>query len=212
MKLRLIGVDNKYYLLLIFENIFDKVKLGEVNAKLNYSSMLIESLSHELFTPLHHTLMISKQLVDYLGLESACDKRVMKDEIMKINQISLGLYFIVKNLIDYASIINNSFAIEKSIFPLSRAFDYIISAFSIKARQKGLQLCADCDKSIEVNTDYERLAGLLYIFVENSIKFTTKGGVSLAANKENDGRITIKVIDTGRGISKNDLSVIYHII
>ena len=85
MKLRLVSVDEKYYLLLIFENISDKVKLGEVNAKLNYSSMLIDSLSHELFTPLHQILTMTKQLVDNLQREKVSDKDAMKDEIMKIN-------------------------------------------------------------------------------------------------------------------------------
>lgn len=212
MKLRLVSVDQTYYLLLIFENISDKVKLGEVNAKLNYSSMLIDSLSHELFTPLHQILTMTKQLVDNLQRDKVSDKEAMKDEIMKINQISLGLYFTVKNMIDYANIINNSFALSPSIFSLRQVFDYIISAFSIKARRKGLLLRADCEKSIEVNTDYERLAGLLYIFVDNSIKFTDKGGILLSASREIDGRVRIKVIDTGHGIAKRDLTVISQII
>ncbi len=211
MKLRLVGVDDKYYMLLIFENISDKMKLSDTNSKLNYSYMLINSLSHELYTPLHQILMTSKEVVAYIEREGD-DKQSMKGEIMKINQISLGLFFTVKNLIDYANIINNSFDLNLTRFSLRQVFDYIISAFSIKARRKGIILYADCDKSIEVYTDYERLAGLLFIFVDNSIKFTDKGGISLSAIREMDGRVTIKVIDTGQGIAKRDLTVISQII
>lgn len=211
MKLRLVCVDNKYYMLLIFENINDKIKIDEANSKLNYSYNLINSLSHELYTPLHQILMISKELVDCLEREGG-DRHLMKGEIMKINQISLGLYFTVKNMIDYAYIINNSFDLSLTRFSLRQVLDYIISAFSIKARRKGILLCAECDRSIEVYTDYERLAGLLFIFVDNSIKFTDKGGISLSANREMDGRIVIKVIDTGQGIAKADLTVISQIL
>lgn len=219
MKVRLVTVDDRYYIFLMFENIEDKANLLEINSKLNYSMMLIQSLSHEMFTPLHHLLGISQRLYKKLSDESNSSlSKVkvgtagleMKDEVLIINQISMGLSIFVQNILDFANIINNTFELHRRKFKVLALMEYLMSIFSVRARQKKLRLRYECDKSMEMFTDYNRLAGLLYNLIDNSIKFTQKGGITVHAHCA-QSHVIFKVVDTGIGIDEVDIKKISEI-
>ena len=210
LKLRMVSLDGKYYFILMFENIAERSKLERANDKLNYSFMLINSLSHELFNPLHQILLYSDGVVDSLNKDKL-EKQVIKEDMTVIKQISSGLFQTVKNLLDYAKIIDQSFKLDKSRFMVKEVFEYMISIFSMMAKKKGIVFKYECDKNLEVYSDLNRLSGLIFIFVENSIKFTKMGGLLLSAHLV-DHRVVFKVIDSGEGIRENDLFIIEQMI
>lgn len=210
MKVRLVRLDGKYYLIILFENIQEKMRLGHVNAKLNYSFMLTNSLTHELFTPIHQILSYSDTLIAEMG-QPAIDREKLKESMTAIKQIASGLFLSIKNMMDYASIINHSFKLEKSRFLIKDVFTQLDSSISIKAKKKEIELRYRCDPHLEIFSDPQRLAGLLLIFLENSIKFTEKGGILLCAETDKH-KVVFKIIDTGRGISADDLSKISQIL
>lgn len=222
MKVRLVPVDDKYYVFVLFENIEDKVSLLEIHSKLNYSMMLIQSLSHEMFTPLHHVLGISDRLYKKLSdvgknntnfkmcTDAATKRLEMLDEVLIIKQIGQGLSIFVQNILDFANIVNNTFSLYTRRFKVIDLMEYLISIFSVKAKQKSIRLCYECDKSLEMNTDYNRLAGLLFNFMDNSIKFTHKGGITIHAHNI-ASRVVFRVVDTGMGIDEADIKKISQI-
>lgn len=223
MKIRLVPLEEKYYVFVLFENIEDKASLIEINSKLNYSMMLIQSLSHEMFTPLHHVLGISDRLYKRLSddgnsgvgsrtnIQTASKRMEMRDEVLIIKQIGQGLTIFVQNILDFANIVNNTFEVYKQRFKVKELMDYLISIFSVKARHKNIRLRYECDKSMEMFSDYNRLAGLLFNFVDNSIKFTQKGGITIHAHCTQQGQVVFKVVDTGTGIDEADINKISEI-
>jgi signal transduction histidine kinase/CheY-like chemotaxis protein len=209
-KLRLVQLEGRYYLICIFENIQEKNKLCSINAKLNYSFMLTNSLTHELFTPIHQILSYSDTLIAEMG-QPAIDREKLKESMTAIKQIASGLFLSIKNMMDYASIINHSFKLEKSRFLIKDVLEYLVSCFSMKAKKQNIIIRFECDKNLELYSDENRLKGLLFIFVENSIQFTKQGGVLMSV-KQKDNRIIFKVIDSGKGIVKEDLDKMEQIL
>ena len=210
LKIRLVPLEHKYHILLILENIFDKVKLGEASSKWNYSYMLIKSLSHELFTPLHQVLAVSNRLIGLI-FEEKSDKKQLHDETLTIKQISMCLHMTVKNMLDYANMINHTFELKMTRFHVKEVLEYVVTAFSIRARKQNIQLKYECDPIDEVFTDRDRLAGLIFIFLENSMKFTNKGGILISSHRLGH-RVIFKIIDSGTGIENSDLRIINKII
>lgn len=208
MKFRLIYFNGKYYLLFAAESFSEKVKASHMNSKLTYSLMLINSLSHELFTPLHHLIggadALSRQLDSVVSSGA-------KDEIISLKQIGLGLNTFVQNMLDYANILSDSFSCNIKPVKVIDIFDYVMSIFSIKTKKKKLKFETDVSSDLVIDSDFIRLAGLLFIFVDNSLKFTNKGGISLKAEKL-PGKVVFRVIDTGCGIDQADLNTISQII
>lgn len=210
MRVRLFFKEGSFYLLINLENIMDKIRLGELNSKLNFSCLLLQSLSHELNTPLHQILGLSSLVSQKIG--SAVNSVTgIEDNIESIFQIARGLQITLQNLLDFASAIDDSLKLELTQFKASSLFEYVFQSLNAKAKHKRLHLTYDCDEKLELTSDFDRLAGLLHIFLENSLKFTFKGGVKASA--ESDGsKVTFKVIDSGLGISQPDLATIRQIM
>lgn len=67
------------------------------------------------------------------------------------------------------------------------------------AKRKNIELLIEGEKGLEVNTDPDMLEFVLRNLVQNSLKFTESGRVSIKV-KNIDAHVVIKVIDTGVGI------------
>lgn len=210
MKIRLVPLEEKYHVLLILENILDKIKVGEATSKWNYSYMLIKTLSHELVTPLHQLLIFSNQLLVMINNQKI-DKKLQQEKMLSVKQIGMCLYFTVKNMLDYANIINHTFEPKVNKFHVKDVLIAVVEAFSSKAKKQGIQIKFECDSSIELVSDKERLTGLIFLFVDNSMRFTKKGGILIQAQKVAN-KVVFKVIDSGSGIANKDLAKIKEII
>jgi len=236
LRIRVISLEEKYYLFLAFENIVDKVALGEINSKLNYSLLLLKSLSHELFTPVHQLLYLSEKYIrkiesqispaaglgdgtpsNQYGTAALPDKSFedllakVKDGMVSVKYIVMGLNIFVHNMLDFANILNNKFVLQKKRFKVKDCFDHLLSIFMPKAKQKKIKLSSEVDPYLEIYTDFDRMVGLLYNFIDNSVKLTQKGFVTMKANQEGK-RIVFRIIDTGIGIEEKDLLKISEIL
>lgn len=217
LKIKFINKDGGQSVYMIFENIVEKISHGELNSKLSYTILLLNSLSHEMLTPLHHLLGVSGILLKQASINKIKDEfdereRKAYEGLRTVNQIALGMNITAKNTLDFANILNNTFDVKKKRFHVKDLFEYLLSVFSIKSNKKGLTMKYKCDERLEMISDYNRLAGLIYNFVENSVKFTQSGGVTLIAKlmKQGDQKhiVEFKIVDTGVGIEEIDLEKI----
>ncbi len=77
--------------------------------------------------------------------------------------------------------------------------------------EKGLEITLKLDKELPVCMfDEEKIEKVLLNLIENSTKFTKKGGVSIISSVQ-QGIICIAIKDTGVGIKKEDISKLFRI-
>jgi two-component system phosphate regulon sensor histidine kinase PhoR len=76
------------------------------------------------------------------------------------------------------------------------------------ARGKSIELKVDIGPGITVNGDSFLLEQMLLNLLDNAVKYTEKGEVTLRADREN-GRVEIQVSDTGAGIPSRHISRIF---
>jgi CheY-like chemotaxis protein len=204
LRFHLLTNDGTFFLFSVFEDIEEKILVGDLNNKLAYSYMLICSLSHELYTPINHLLNSSDVL---LSLCSSTDKkaREMREEAQLLQSTSQCLLIFVQNMLDFARYINKTLQMQTSHFKLKEVVLSTVDLFRIKAKRKRLKLEVLCPDYV-LNSDFTKIQGLLQIFLDNAIKFTQSGGVSI---KIGIGRtsemIRFEIIDTGIGIDEEDL-------
>src|SRR3990167_2606781 len=157
-KIRLVSVDSTFYLLMLVENISDKVELGELNSKLNYSHMLMKSLSNELKTPVHQVIQVLQELELLLEARATTDPPLLRT-IAKFQQIAGGLDITVGNILDYASILNKTIQLKKTKFLLKAFLDELVCCFQEKCKLKKISVQVECDPELIMCTDYNRLRG-----------------------------------------------------
>jgi signal transduction histidine kinase/ActR/RegA family two-component response regulator len=170
---------------------------------------LLSSLSHEIRTPMHSIIGYAKLL------ESTNLNDDQKDYILKILSASNHLSHLVNHIMDFAKLESGKMTIEKKPFKMSQLFLDIKSMTFDIIKQKNIYF--DIDDHLCLNIyigDVNKIKQILINLVTNAIKFTDYGGVTLSCHvieKTSDYhmKLAIAVTDTGIGLTKDQLDVIF---
>lgn len=196
----------------VLENIEEKIIMGELNNKLNYSYLLICSLSHELFTPINHLVGHAESLCRYMDKTPSVPANV-KEEATLLSSSSNLMIYLVQNILDFARYINKS--LNVSIEPVNIKAEILafMDLFAVKVKRKNIRLKVEIDESLEIETDREKMLGLLLVFVENSLRYTSTGGIDVVVKKGSSPRfVRFEIHDTGVGIGEDDLDKLANIL
>jgi signal transduction histidine kinase len=96
-------------------------------------------------------------------------------------------------------------------FKVQSILEEVASITSTLASEKNLSLFIDegSDQEIEIYADNTRLRQVMINLVNNSIKFTERGKISLCARPMDGARVLISVTDSGIGIPQDKLEAVF---
>ncbi|MDN3453856.1 MULTISPECIES: HAMP domain-containing sensor histidine kinase [unclassified Psychrobacter] len=170
----------------------------------NFQSMI----SHELKTSLN-AIVGGLQLLDYETLS-----REQKDAVEIISNGSDKLVLSLDNIIQLNQIQKGQIRIHKNEFnPLQLIAD-LLAKFESIATQKGLQFISNIHHiDYSLYGDSEKIHQILSILLNNAIKFTPIGQITITSqlthfNKSNRWQISVK--DTGIGIDSEHIDDIFN--
>jgi len=152
-------------------------------------------MSHELRTPLNGILGFA----DLIRADAPNDEvREYADTIFESGQHLLSL---VNDVLDIAKIESGHMTLESQPFPFPALLDEMARLHGVTARQKGLELATDFagDLPDTLVGDRTRLRQVINNLLNNAVKFTRQGQVTLLARREEE-HLLIGVRDTGPGI------------
>jgi two-component system cell cycle sensor histidine kinase PleC len=165
-------------------------------------SAFLANMSHELRTPLNAVIgfseIMSQQLFGPLGDERY---QTYSKDILASGQLLLDL---INDILDMAKIEAGKFNLAPRPLDPSDAIEQAVRLMRRRAEEKGLQLLVDAPDLPEIEADHRAVKQMLLNLLSNAVKFTDKGGV-MVEGRANETVITLRVIDTGRGISREHL-------
>ena len=179
---------------------YQKRVAAEHERQARQKSFFFNALSHDLRAPLHNVVLNAHVLK-----LSACDEGEAQSLNMIVeNAVAAG--DLVAKLLDFAKIgaheqnTLENISMADILHPLQRRFLPI-------AQEKGLCLRIEGDDhETRAVTDRQKLQRIIANLLDNAIKYTKRGGVSVEVGAQNDGgEICIRIIDTGNGIGEAEI-------
>ncbi|MBK9926123.1 MAG: PAS domain-containing protein [Anaerolineales bacterium] len=171
-------------------------------------STFVAIVSHELRTPLNAILGYAEMFREAV-YGPMNDKQVnMADRIIKNTQRLLGL---INDLLDQAQMEAGKLTIHNGPIKPYELLETLHGLMDKTASDKNLNLTSEIDDSLPelLIGDPARLQQILVNLVNNAIKFTDVGEVSVRLFRSDVAKWGIEVTDTGRGIPPSELPHIF---
>jgi len=170
-------------------------------------SEFLNQVSHELRTPLAVIIGYIECITDGLYGE-------IETKHQEILQIVAKQSSHLKNMIDQILIFSRLEANKQPLriedFPVTKVFNDLRDTFDFLCRQKGLELRWELSKEVDaLRTDPERLKELVSNLLQNAVKYTDRGVISVRLDQVNSNVVALEVSDTGIGIAHHHLSHIF---
>jgi len=171
-------------------------------------SAFLANMSHELRTPLNSILGFTDVMLE--GLDGDLTE-YMDNDLRLIQKNGQHLLHLINDVLDMAKIESGRMNLHPEKFKVQEIFDDVSSLTSSLASAKNNTLIveADSDHEMEIFADNTRIKQVLINLVNNAIKFTANGKITMRAAKMDGARILITVKDTGLSISADHLESIF---
>lgn len=167
------------------------------------------NMSHEIRNPLNVISGFSAQLI-----KGNLDEK-NKKQAEGIYRSSEFLIALVNDILDISKVKSGKLQLEKISFSLKDIRSDIENAFGTFARQKGLMFQVEIANELPATIvgDPVRFRQILFNLVSNALKFTSDGFISTkfdeAITADGSRKLVIRVIDSGIGIAKEKINLIF---
>ena len=184
---------------------FEKYSREKDNELNNQKFNFFTGVSHELRTPL--TLLVGP--LEQLAKNPKLDNRA-RNRVMGMQRNANRLVLLINQLLDFRKMETGKMRLQVSQQDLLQFLEEILLTFRELALQKGIQL--ELINNLKRRSQYfdeTKIEIILYNLLSNALKFTEKSGKVSVELNETERMFEMIVSDTGKGISKENVSRIF---
>lgn len=205
-----IGVETPDYKnLLVTINDLEKarIKADEANQS---KSLFLANMSHEIRTPINAVIGMNEMII------RESQNETIINYARNVDSAGKNLLSIINDILDFSKLEAGKMEIVESEYHLSNLINDVVNMISFKAKAKGLEFFTFIDETLPDGLvgDELRIRQVIVNILNNAVKYTNGGSVSLAVRGDYDDvgnsiALVIEVEDTGIGIKKEDISKIF---
>jgi signal transduction histidine kinase len=185
------------------------VTTDDVEAALStMRARFLAHLSHELRTPLNTVMGFSETMMRQLFGPLGSQRYV--DYASDIHRAGERLAALVSDMLDLSRGDAGELLLDESVFDLASLIDEMLpnarAEADLLSRNRGAALHADNIAHVLLRGDKSKIARAVQHLIANGLAFTPRDGeVRVSADVMPDGRVLIRVVDSGRGFSPEEL-------
>jgi PAS domain S-box-containing protein len=165
-------------------------------------SAFLATMSHELRTPLNSIIGFTGILLQ--GLAGTLNDE-QKKQMGMVRGSARHLLDLINDVLDISKIEAGQMTVRSEPFELAPLLERVVAGVRPLADRKHLGLCLNAPPSLpRMVSDERRVEQILINLLNNAVKFTEQGTVTLEAKPLDAQHIRLRVIDTGEGIRPED--------
>ena len=174
---------------------------AEVSDRLK--SAFLANMSHEIRTPLNAIVGFSNLLAE---TDDIAERREYMQVVEENNDLLLKL---ISDILDLSKIEAGTFEFNYGMVDVNRMCEEAVRALSLKVQDKPVELLfGDHEAQCCIVGDKNRLLQVITNFINNAVKFTEQGSITLGYRREARD-LLFYVEDTGKGISEEHLRTVF---
>ena len=192
------------------ENALSQQQKKEIEELNQAENNFFSSMSHEIRTPINTIIGLNE-----ITLRGDIPAEVAENA-RNIQGASKLLLTLINDILDISKIKSGKMEIVNTSYETGVLFSEIVNMIWIKAKEKGLEFKLHIDPSIPsmLCGDEVRLKQILINLLNNAVKYTSEGSVTLSVRCERQGvnrvRVWYSVEDTGQGVKKENIPYIFN--
>jgi len=191
------------------KNLELEVAKSDLEQAIQAKSEFLAKMSHEIRTPLNAVIGFANLI------QKTHDKNRIDDYTRTIDQAGSQLLLVIDDIINYSRLEEGFVSLHKSKLDIRDAVEDIVTLFVPAASEKQLllNLIVDADVPATFYADVLRINQILNNLINNALKFTNQGSVTVHISLVNldiaTARLRFEVIDTGIGLDESSVESLF---
>ncbi len=186
-----------------------KKELAEVDRRVAEEANLakenvLASISHDMRQFVHEVY----DRIDLLRDDTLSEHQ--RQAVEEITASTGKLRLLIDDLLDAHRLRHGDVHIEQDEFAVRKMLEDVVRMYQTEADEKGIRLSLHPGDDVVVCSDRGKLERIVMNLVSNACKFTTAGSIDVQLQRMTNGKFSIAVADTGKGMTPEQQSKVFH--
>lgn len=193
------------------ENEVAKKQRKEIEEINRMQNRFFASMSHEIRTPINTIIGLNEMIL------RETDSQEVTQDARNVQSASKMLLALINDILDMSKIESGKMDIVSVQYDVGAMLSDIVNMIWVRAKEKGLEFHIDVDQTMpsQMFGDEVRIKQILINVLNNAVKYTSEGSVTLSIQCErtdrNNAKIIYTVTDTGIGIKKENIPYLFSV-
>ncbi len=168
----------------------------------------LANVNHEIRTPINTICGMSEMILQ------ETDTKKIREGVRSIQSTGKNLMSVVSNILDFSELQAGKVELEEENYNITSTINDVINMALAKKNEKKIELIVNCDADIPCALcgDEKKIRRVMMNILDNAIKFTKAGCVSLSitSRRESYGvNLAITIKDTGIGMTEESIEKLF---